>query len=352
MKAGLTISVLMHAVLICLGLLSLSASHTLEASDVESLPVDIVPVSSITRVQEGDRKAPAAERPAPRPTTDPEKIEDASRTGDNEVDLETPLTPEPTPRPVEKTSAARQELDPAPKPEKADQPAPQEAKAEEVPVAATERQSTSQPRHEVAPDPAEQTAVTENPEAESVDLPDSAPLPEARPKPPRAQTAKAPDHKAAKEPARERETAQRREKESDDLLDEVAALLDEQKPSGGGAKRSTREASLGARKTTGGKKLSQSEMDALRSQIQRCWNVPAGAANAEDLKVSIRFRLDRTGAVEGSPSITSGGGTGVRRVAAESARRAVLQCAPYDLPGDKYEAWAEVIVHFDPSEMF
>jgi colicin import membrane protein len=42
----------------------------------------------------------------------------------------------------------------------------------------------------------------------------------------------------------------------------------------------------------------------------------------------------------------------VERAAAESARRAILQCAPYSLPAEKYEAWADVIVHFDPSEMF
>ena len=57
--------------------------------------------------------------------------------------------------------------------------------------------------------------------------------------------------------------------------------------------------------------------------------------------------------IEGSPEIISGGGSaGVERAAAEAARRAVSRCAPYNLPADKYEAWADVIVNFDPSEMF
>ena len=125
------------------------------------------------------------------------------------------------------------------------------------------------------------------------------------------------------------------------------------KASGGGAKRSKEQASLGGDKTTSGSKLSQSEMDALRGQVQRCWNIPAGAADGGNLKVSVKFKLDQSGALEGSPEIIDGGGaSGVERAAAEAARRAVARCAPYNLPADKYDAWADVIVHFDPSEMF
>jgi colicin import membrane protein len=29
-----------------------------------------------------------------------------------------------------------------------------------------------------------------------------------------------------------------------------------------------------------------------------------------------------------------------------------VRCSPYTLPADKYDAWADVIVNFDPSEMF
>jgi outer membrane biosynthesis protein TonB len=174
------------------------------------------------------------------------------------------------------------------------------------------------------------------------------------------EVAKAPEQPRREERPRTQEqpreqprTEQKRETPKDDVLDQVAALLDKQKPSGGGAQRSTQEASLGASRTTGGEKLTQSEMDALRAQIQRCWNVPAGALDAQNLKVSLKFRLDPSGSVDGRPEvINGGGGDGVARAAAESARRAILQCAPYNLPADKYAAWADVIVHFDPSDMF
>jgi colicin import membrane protein len=195
-------------------------------------------------------------------------------------------------------------------------------------------------------------AVVEMPEGESVKLPDRAPSPASRPHPPQAATAKAPERKDNDKPV-EKQAAQQKSDEKDFSLDKVAALLNRQKAAGGGAKRSTEEASLGGERTTGGSKLSQSEMDALRGQIERCWNVPAGVEDAGSLKVSIKFRLDRSGSIEGNPQIVSGGGGGgIGRAAAESARRAVLQCAPYTLPADKYDAWADVIVHFDPSDMF
>jgi hypothetical protein len=42
------------------------------------------------------------------------------------------------------------------------------------------------------------------------------------------------------------------------------------------------------------------------------------------------------------------------RAADESARRAILICGQrgYNLPAEKYDAWRDVVVNFDPSEMF
>ena len=40
------------------------------------------------------------------------------------------------------------------------------------------------------------------------------------------------------------------------------------------------------------------------------------------------------------------------RAAADAARRAVIRCAPFNAPADKYEAWADVQFNFDPSQMF
>lgn len=350
MRVGLVASTALHAVVLGWGLISLSAPRPLEVADVEAFPVDIVPIDTITQIQAGERKAPLAERAAPLPTQRPHEVPDAKIVGDNRVDQDAPPTPKPAERQVQAAKAPPPSPEPAPKP--AEQPRATASIAKPAPVPATERAPEPAPRQEVKPDPAPQPAVAETAQAEAVQLPQTAPSPMARPQPPQAQTAKAPEQRNAERPAEQAAQKPRSDEKQFDA-DEVAALLNKEAPQGGGARRSQDQAALGGRQTTGGAKLTQSEMDALRGAIQRCWNVPAGALEAENLKVSVQFRLDRSGALEGRPEIVGGAGaSGIQRAAAESARRAILQCAPYNLPTDKYEAWAEVIVHFDPKDMF
>jgi colicin import membrane protein len=354
MKAGLTTSIALHAALLGFGLFTLSAPRAFEVADIEALPVDIVPIEAMTQVQMGDRKAPIAETPAPLPTEKPAIVPNAEKIGDNEVDTETTATPAPRPKPVEAAAEPAPAPTPVPKPAEAKpEPAPvQPPEPEPQAVAATEVTPQPQPRQEVKPDPVTETIVAENTEAEAVKLPETAPSPQAKPQPPKAQTAKTPERKAVEKPVQEAAATPKSEAKEFNA-DEVAALLNKEKASGGGARRSQEQAALGGTRNDPGQKLSQSEMDALRGQIQRCWNIPAGATDAESLKVSVQFRLDRSGALEGAAEIISGGGSGgVERAAAEAARRAVARCSPYNLPADKYETWAEVIVHFDPSEMF
>ena len=81
MKAGLVTSTILHAVLLGVGLFSLSAPRAFEVMDVESCPVEIVPIEEISQAQVGEREAPAAEAPAPVPTTRPEPVENAEQVG-------------------------------------------------------------------------------------------------------------------------------------------------------------------------------------------------------------------------------------------------------------------------------
>ena len=135
--------------------------------------------------------------------------------------------------------------------------------------------------------------------------------------------------------------------------DQIAALLDKRDAAKTGAKASSRDASLGTSRGNSAGKLSQSEMDALRAAIERCWSVPAGLADAEDMRVTITMQLTPDGMIEGRPNVeATGGESGARRAFAGSARRAVQKCAPYSLPKEKYDSWSEVVVNFDPSQMF
>lgn len=102
--------------------------------------------------------------------------------------------------------------------------------------------------------------------------------------------------------------------------------------------------------------LALSEMDALKYQLARCWNIPTGAMNAEDLIVDVRItvRPDRT--VETAEIVDQSryNSDEFFRAAADSARRAVFNpiCTPLALPEDKYETWKEILIRFNPKEMF
>lgn len=370
MRAGLTISVILHVLALAFGLLSLKAPSAFDVAAVESLPVDIVPLSALTQIQEGDKKATMRDKPAPTPTKRPDIVADAQKTGDNSVDTDKPPTPEAKAKPVETTSAPPPAPTPVEKPKQEDVPKPTEAPK---PPPATEVAPQAQPKEEVKPDPVKQAeakpepvkqpeptpqkpdavaeAIASEQPQQDVQLPDQAPAPDARPKPAPAETAKAPERKDSDKPVKE--ASSRQQSQDKALDDKISALLNKEKASGGGAKRSTQEASLGGEKNTGGNKLSQNEMDALRQKLGGCWSIPAGVDDADTLKVSVRFHLDPSGQLQDRPQVVKGGASsGPGRTAAESAVRAVQKCAPFNLPSDKYDTWSEIVVNFDPSDMF
>jgi outer membrane biosynthesis protein TonB len=102
--------------------------------------------------------------------------------------------------------------------------------------------------------------------------------------------------------------------------------------------------------------VSMSEIDRVRRQIERCWNLPAGARGAENMVVSVRVEMN----IDGTPGAAAVieqermGGDPPFRAAAESALRAVLnpRCHPFGLPREKYESWKTMTLVFDPKEMF
>jgi outer membrane biosynthesis protein TonB len=102
--------------------------------------------------------------------------------------------------------------------------------------------------------------------------------------------------------------------------------------------------------------LSASLAGAIQAQIQPCWSIPAGAKEAEDLKVRIRIYLLPDGNLARPPEIVDRlrmnmPGQSFYRVAAESARRAVQRCAPLKLPPESYDIWNDIELNFDPGEM-
>ncbi|TPL78690.1 TonB family protein [Mesorhizobium sp. B2-3-13] len=382
MRTGLTTSVILHTAVLAFGLFTLSAPAALPSADVESVAVDIVPMEAIAQTLQGDKKAVMHEKPAPLPTQRPDVVRDAQKVGENSVDTDKPITPEAKPKPVDTTSAPAPAPTPKEIPKTEDVPKPQE---KPKPIPATEVAPAPTPKEEVKPEPVKKTepkqtpakpaptpppqdktaaidptpevkpdavaeAIAKDPPTEETQLPNSAPAPEARPKPQPAQaeSAKAPDRKDADKPVKEASSKPK----SDDKqfnANEISALLDKQKPSGGGAKRSTQQASLGGDKNQG-QKLSKSEQGALESQLGGCWTLPAGLEGSENFVVVVRFNLNNSGKLDGRPSVETSSGN---RQFDESAVRAVQKCdmAGLQVPAGKQDIWNDIRVTFDPREM-
>ncbi len=104
-----------------------------------------------------------------------------------------------------------------------------------------------------------------------------------------------------------------------------------------------------------GTRLTVSEQDAVRRQIEKCWNVPIGARNPEELVVEIRIKVGRDRRVQKAEIVDSAraGADKFYRTMAESALRAVLQdkCSPLKLPPEKYDTWKDITMTFDASNM-
>ncbi|MBY3209251.1 hypothetical protein [Rhizobium laguerreae] len=377
MKASVITSAVLHGLVLTWAMVSLGAPESFKVEDFEAMPVDLVPVESITQMHQGDKKAPKKETSAPVPTTRPPIAQPAENAGDNNVDLKTP--PVPNAKPSNSEAAAANSSD---KPMPKTDPKPNDVKdivKEETEVEQPKEVASIPPPKpvEVTPPkpeekpPEEQAKPEEPPKPDAEALPDNVPTPVAKPqvKPPEPQKpAEKPPEKTPDQPKtadvptdkkkadKKQETAKSASSmKSDFNADEISILLNKTDPSAGGAKRSTQEASLGAKKSNGGSKLSQSEEDAVRGLIEGNWLVTPGMEGLSGMVIKVHMKLDKDGNIIGQPEVESSGGSSsdaTRRALEGGAYRAVMKSAPFSmLPKDKYEAWNEFDLNFDPSSM-
>ncbi|WP_252258814.1 TonB C-terminal domain-containing protein [Erythrobacter aurantius] len=93
----------------------------------------------------------------------------------------------------------------------------------------------------------------------------------------------------------------------------------------------------------------------VREQVMPCWNPPPSNSGAASI-VRLRVRLDRQGGIVGQPIQSAVVGQNDENASyvtllINSGRRAIMLCAPLDLPPELYDAWAEVEVEFDPRNL-
>lgn len=102
-------------------------------------------------------------------------------------------------------------------------------------------------------------------------------------------------------------------------------------------------------------KVTISEIDLVRQQIRKCWNVQGGYKDIENMTVQIKVQMNPDGTVrradiERAHQYAS---DPFKKAFAESAYRAVLnkRCQPFKLPPDKYGHWKSMTLNFDPRDM-
>lgn len=310
MKSGLTISIVGHAALLMWGLVTLAASPY-EAPQVESLPVDIVSDAEFSQMTAGAKTAPKAEMPKPlvEKVDEPKRVESAEAKVTDKQEIVT-ASAEPTP-------PAQEAKIPEPKPA----PAPPEARAEP-------KEPERSPA-DAKPDPISDLMKKEKEREKQAEKKAHAAVPKPPRRPPRSQPQPAFD------------------------ADRIAALLDKRDPQRNAAtgEALNRTPSLGTARGNA-PQLTQTEIDALRAQIEACWNPPAGAVDGKELIVQVRIMLRPDGSLSGAPVVLNRGSNPFFQVAAESAMRAVRRCQPYRLPIAKYEVWKDVEVTFDPRNLY
>jgi outer membrane biosynthesis protein TonB len=311
-KAGWTISAVLHAGVLAYGLIAF-ATRPLNQPPPEVLSTDIISATDFSQITSGIRTAPKAETPAPLV----EKVAEAKP-------VENPAA-----KIVEKPEIVPTADQAQPKPE------PEKKKAEPKPPQKQE------------PKPEPKQAFAKEPE------PKIDPIAEAIKKQQKLEKKQQEQKKLEQKKAEQKKVEPPKPQPQFDAT-RIAALLDKRAPQRQAATGATLNdrPSLGT-PTGAAATLSQSELDMLRARLRDCWNVPVGLAEARDLVVTVRIQFRTDGSLSAEPRLMNTGSHPAFQAASESALRAVRSCAPYSfLPVAKYEAWKDVIVDFDPRDMF
>ena len=99
-------------------------------------------------------------------------------------------------------------------------------------------------------------------------------------------------------------------------------------------------------------RMTMNEIDAFRAQVSRCWNPPVGGLGADRLVVRMRLKLKVDGMLARPPQLMNSQSSPFFAAASDAALRAVWQCQPYEMPIKKYRVWSDMVLNFDPREMF
>lgn len=311
MRKGLIISLTLHGAILFWAVAVFPSSRDPKPLENQPIPVELITPSEMSKIKAGKKDAEKEVAALEKPPEKPKPVKKEARKEPEKPKRAAP--PPPAPKPAE--------AEPAPKPvEKKAEPKP-EPKPEKVPEKVAEK-------------------------------PSGPPMPSRKPQPP-----------AVSKPIQREETrvaAKTPAKKPDFSADKIAALLDKRpdaattKPVSEQDEKQVLEPPKPARGEAAGRdqQMSMSEIDALRARISQCWNPPVGGLGSDAIRVKIRMQLQPDGMLSEQPQVVNREGSPFFMAAADSAVRAVMLCQPYSLPEGKYAQWRDMILNFDPREMF
>ena len=227
---------------------------------------------------------------------------------------------------------------------------PVEEPKEELPPPKKEEPPKSEPKKEpeVKPEPKKEEPPKE------VEKPKEEPKPE-----PKVEEKPKEELKKEEPPKEEPKPEPKKEEDSTEAFDSILknlADVDQQVETDDNAEVSDDALPQPSSDVPLGAQVTMTELDALRYQLSQCWNLPAGAQGAEDLRIEVRIKVNPDRTVQNAEIVDQGryARDSFFRAGADSARRAVLspQCSPLKLPEDKYDQWKTTVIVFDPKEMF
>ncbi|MEO6396357.1 MAG: hypothetical protein ABIO40_10660 [Devosia sp.] len=359
MKAGVTSSVVAHAAVLVVAIVGLGSARPFEPDVVESIAVELVPISEFTNIRAGSLDSEVVETETPTIAKSETPAEIAQPTGNTEEDQVTPQeTATVTPAPVVNTAPEPvPEVQPEPEPEPVPEPVPEpEPVAEPEPAPEPVPEEIAPPAEiaapivtpepaEIAPRPAVHTAALDQMRADFKK--------EQADKKKKAAEEKKKKEEEAKRVAQAKQQADKQAREAD-----LASIIENDEKSRGATTGAGGTPTLG--KNTGtSATLSQNEMARLIEHVKSCISVPPGAIE-EGATAQIRFRLDRSYQVVGAPQIVAMTGEMTGQTYAGAASRAVVRCQSVDggyafLPAEKYDGadgWNEVDVTFRANDTF
>ncbi len=359
MPFGLILSLVFHGLLVGWALLSIRSVDRFPTPDTPAIAAELITPSEFLRLKQGSEDAKRLETKAnDKPTEDDSKNE--TKKPDN--------APPPPPPPPQEVAKAEPPPPPEPEPQKAEPPPPppgptpdeqklleqkilDEQKAAEEARKKAEEEAKKKAEEEAKKKAEEEAKKKAEDEARKKKLAD-----EARKKKAEEARKKAEQAKKQFDPSK---IASLLEKAPDDATPKALIDKDPNKKGQQAVGSSTTATATGreAGTATGTDTvLSAREQDLLKgmikSQLVECWRLPgAGGGGQTTPAVTLRWRLQEDGSLDGEPQVEEAPNDTAGQFAAEAALRAVKNCQPFRLPPDMYDGWRDIRWVFDPTQM-